>query len=78
MTELARPDIKCVVALSGALAILTLFALIDAYAVRGCFSLAHAEIPLPEKCNPEHLFRSTLEIGGMAVGLYGMGKLVKT
>jgi hypothetical protein len=78
MAELARPDLKCVIALSGSLAILALFALIDAYAVRSCFSLAHAEIELPQVCNPEHLFRSTLEIGGMAVGLYGMGKLVKT
>jgi hypothetical protein len=64
------------IALCGAVAILTIFALVDAYAVRGCFLIAHAEIGLPEFCSAEHLFRTSIEIGGMAIGLYGAGTLI--
>jgi hypothetical protein len=64
------------IALCGAVAILTIFALVDAYAVRGCFGLAHAEIALPDLCSAEHLFRTSLEVGGMAIGLYGAGTLI--
>lgn len=66
------------IALCGSLAILAIFALVDAYAVRGCFLLAHAQITLPDLCAPEHLFRTTLEIGGMAIGLYGVSKVMKS
>ena len=72
-----RGSRSAVIALVGALLILTVFALIDAYAVAGCFSLAHREIALPEICDAEHLFRTTLEIGGMAIGLYGASRFLK-
>ena len=67
-----------VVALIGALAILAIFALADAYAVRSCFKLANAQSVLPDLCAPEHLFRTTLEIGGMAIGLYGVSKVMRS
>lgn len=65
------------IALCGSLGILAIFALVDAYAVRACFHLARAEIALPELCSAEHLFRTSLEIGGMAIGLYGVSKVMK-
>jgi len=66
-----------IIALCGALGILTIFALMDFYAVSQCFALAHTGIALTDLCSPEHLFRTTLEIAGMAVGLYGAYKLIK-
>ena len=65
------------IALCGALFILGVFALIDAYAIHSCFRLARSSIPLPDICTPEHIFRTALEIGGMAVGLYGASRLIK-
>ena len=65
------------IALCGALVILIIFAVIDAYAVSACFSLAHSGIAQTDLCSPEHLFRTTLEIGGMAVGLYGAARLIR-
>lgn len=73
-----RSHLVGLVALCGALGVLSLFALVDLYAVRACFSLAHREIPLPDLCSAEHLFRSSLEIGGMAVGLYGVSKVMRS
>jgi hypothetical protein len=67
-----------VIALCGALGVLTIFALMDFYAVSQCFSLAHSGIAQTDLCSPEHLFRTTLEIAGMAIGLYGVAKIVKT
>jgi|HubBroStandDraft_5_1064220.scaffolds.fasta_scaffold110896_1 hypothetical protein len=67
-----------IVALCGALAVLGVFALVDAYAVHRCFYLARNEIPLPDLCSAEHLFRTSLEIGGMAIGLYGVSKVMKS
>ena len=64
------------IALCGALFILIIFALIDAYTVRSCFYLARNEIAQTDLCAPEHIFRTALEIGGMAVGLYGAGRLL--
>jgi hypothetical protein len=61
-----------IIALSGALLILTIFALMDFYAVSQCFSLAHNGIMASDLCAPEHIFRTALEIGGMAIGLYGV------
>jgi hypothetical protein len=61
-----------IIALSGALIILTIFALMDFYAVSQCFALAHTGIAATELCAPEHIFRTALEIGGMAIGLYGV------
>jgi hypothetical protein len=69
-------DWTAIIALCGALLILTIFALVDAFAVSSCFSLAHSGIGQTELCSPEHLFRSTLEIAGMAIGLFGAVKIV--
>jgi hypothetical protein len=44
----------------------------DFYAVSQCFSLAHSGLALTDLCAPEHIFRTALEIGGMAIGLYGV------
>jgi hypothetical protein len=66
-----------IIALCGALGVLTIFALMDFYAVSQCFSLAHAEIAQTDLCSSEHIFRTSLEIGGMAIGLYGVAKVVK-
>ncbi len=65
-----------IIALCGSLLILTIFALMDFYAVSQCFSLAHsgAESPL---CQPDHVFRTALEIGGMAIGIYGVARVIK-
>lgn len=65
------------IALCGALLVLSVFALIDAYAVRACFYLARNDKPLPDLCSAEHVFRTALEIGGMAIGLYGAAKLIR-
>ena len=66
-----------VIALCGALAVLAVFAMVDAYAVRACFLLARDEIALPDLCSAEHLFRTSLEIGGMAIGLFGVSKVMR-
>ena len=76
MAEQQTPLIA-VIALCGALFILGVFALIDAYAIHSCFYLARANVPLPDICTPEHIFRTVLEVGGMAVGLYGASRLIK-
>lgn len=64
--------ITSIVALCGALLILTIFSLMDFYAVTQCFSLAHKGITGNELCSPEHLFRTSIEIAGMGIGLYGV------
>jgi hypothetical protein len=65
-----------VIALCGALAILTIFAVMDFYATSQCFSLAHSGVAQTELCSPEHIFRTSLEIAGMALGLFGAVKIV--
>ena len=65
-------NILSLVALCGAIFILSVFALMDFYAVSQCFSLAHTGIATSELCSPEHIFRTSLEIAGMAIGLYGV------
>jgi hypothetical protein len=67
-----------VIALCGSLAILTIFAIMDFYAVRACFALAHVGIAASDLCAPEHIFRTSLEIAGMAVGLYGVVRVMKS
>jgi hypothetical protein len=64
-------------ALCGAILILTIFAIMDFYAVSQCFSLAHSGIAASDLCAPEHIFRTALEIGGMAIGLYGVYGVAK-
>ena len=64
-------------ALCGAILILTIFALMDFYAVSQCFSLAHTGIAATELCSPEHIFRTSIEIAGMAIGLYGVYGVAK-
>ena len=66
-----------VIALCGAIFILTIFALMDFYAVSQCFSLAHSGLATTDLCAPEHIFRTALEIGGMAIGLYGVYGVAK-
>jgi hypothetical protein len=75
---MAHPDLIGIIALCGALAILGLFAVMDFYAIRQCFSLAHSGIAMTDLCSPEHLFRTTIEIGGLAVGLYGVARVMKS
>jgi hypothetical protein len=72
------PHTVGVIALCGALAILGLFAVMDFYAIRQCFALAHSGVAMTDLCSPEHIFRSTLEIAGMAIGLYGVAKVMKS
>ena len=72
-----RDNLVGVIALCGALAILGLFAIMDFYAVRQCFALAHSGISGTDLCSPENLFRTSLEIGGMAIGLYGVAKVMR-
>jgi hypothetical protein len=74
---MAHPDLIGIIALCGALAILGLFAVMDFYAIRQCFSLAHSGIAMTDLCSPEHLFRTTIEIGGLAVGLYGVARVMR-
>jgi hypothetical protein len=64
-------------ALCGAILILTIFAIMDFYAVSQCFSLAHTGIAATELCSPEHIFRTSIEIAGMAIGLYGVYGVAK-
>jgi hypothetical protein len=64
--------ITSIISLCGALLILTIFAIMDFYAVSQCFALAHTGIANSELCSPEHLFRTSIEIAGMAIGLYGV------
>lgn len=66
------------IALIGAITILGIFALMDFYAVSACFSLAHTGISDSPLCAPEHIFRTALEIGGMAIGIYGVARVIKT
>lgn len=73
----AQVDLLGLIALCGSLAILAVFAIMDFYAVRQCFALAHTGIANTDLCSPEHLFRTSLEIGGMAVGLYGVARVMK-
>ena len=66
-----------IIALCGALAILGIFALMDFYAIHQCFLLAHKGLD-NDLCSPDHIFRTTLEIGGMAIGLYGVAKVTRS
>ena len=66
------------IALCGALTILTIFALMDFYAIHQCFYITRTGNPLPDLCSPEHIFRSSLEIAGMAIGLYGVSKVMRS
>jgi hypothetical protein len=72
-----QTPLTSIIALSGALLILTIFALMDFYAVSQCFALAHTGIAASDLCSPEHLFRTSLEIAGMAIGLYGVYGVAK-
>lgn len=65
------------IAVCGAIGILTIFALIDAWAIFACLHMFGEIQLLPELCGPEHVFRTSLEIGGMAIGLYGATRLMK-
>jgi hypothetical protein len=65
------------ISLCGALAILTIFAIMDFYAIHQCFIIFHTGKPSPDLCAPEHIFRSSLEIAGMAIGLYGVSKVMR-
>jgi hypothetical protein len=67
-----------IIALVGAISILGIFALMDFYAVSQCFSLAHTGIAQTDLCAPEHIFRTSLEIGGMAIGIYGVARVMKS
>ena len=73
-----HPSVVGLIAICGSLAILGIFAIMDFYAVRQCFSLAHSGIAATDLCAPEHIFRTALEIGGMAIGLYGVAKVMKS
>jgi hypothetical protein len=66
-----------IIALCGSLAILTIFALMDFYAVSQCFALAHTGVAQTDLCAPEHIFRTSLEIAGMAIGLFGVVKVIQ-
>jgi hypothetical protein len=66
-----------IIALCGALAILTIFAVMDFYAIHQCFYIVRTGNLQPELCSPEHIFRSSLEIAGMAIGLYGVSKVMR-
>jgi hypothetical protein len=70
-------DWTALIALIGAIGILAIFALMDFYAVSACFSLAQTGIAESPLCAPEHIFRTALEIGGMAIGIYGVARVVK-
>lgn len=70
-------DLSGIIALCGSLAILGIFAAMDFYATSQCFSLAHTGIAQTDLCSPEHIFRSTLEIAGMAIGVYGVARVMK-
>lgn len=65
------------ISLLGALAILGIFALMDFYALHQCIAILRTEAPAPDLCAPEHVFRSSLEIAGMAIGLYGVSKVMR-
>jgi hypothetical protein len=67
-----------IIALIGAIGILGIFALMDFYAVSQCFSLAHLGVAQTDLCAPEHIFRTALEIGGMAIGIYGVARVMKS
>lgn len=72
-----HPSVTGIVALCGALVILGLFAIMDFYTLHRCFSLANISTMPADICTPEHLFRSSLEIAGMAIGLYGVSKVMR-
>jgi hypothetical protein len=66
------------IAMCGAVSILALFAVMDFYAITQCFALARmGNAHLMDFCTADQLFRTTLEIGGMALGLYGASKLIR-
>ena len=67
-----------IIALCGALTILGIFAVMDFYAIRQCFALAHIGVMTTDLCAPEHIFRSSLEIAGFAIGLYGVARVMKS
>jgi hypothetical protein len=66
-----------IIAVCGAIGILTIFALGDVWAIVACLHLAPNIPALPELCGPEHIFRTSLEVGGMAIGLYGATRLIR-
>ena len=66
-----------IIALCGSLAILGVFAIMDFYALHQCFAILRTGAPQPDLCGPEHIFRTSLEIAGMAIGLYGVSKVMK-
>jgi len=66
-----------IIAVVGALVVLTIFAIGDLWAIKQCLSLANSREVLPELCGPEHIFRTALEVGGMAIGLYGATRLIR-
>lgn len=72
MTNPVTTPVTSIIALCGALFILAIFAVMDFYAVSQCFSLARTGIAGTELCSPEHLFRTSIEIAGMGIGLYGV------
>ena len=72
-----HPSVTAIVALCGALMILGIFAVMDFYALRRCLYMANLSTMPVEICTPEHLFRSSLEIAGMAIGLYGVSKVMR-
>jgi hypothetical protein len=71
-------NISGIIALVGALAILGVFAIMDFYAIRQCFALAQVGPIQTDLCSPEHIFRSSLEIAGFAIGLYGVARVMKS
>lgn len=72
-----HPSITGTIALLGALFVLSVFALMDFYALHQCIALLRTSNPEPELCKPDHIFRSSLEIAGMAIGLYGVAKVMR-
>lgn len=67
-----------IIALCGALLILSIFAIMDFYALHQCLAILRTATPAPDLCAPDHIFRSTLEIAGMAIGLYGVSKVMRS
>jgi|HubBroStandDraft_5_1064220.scaffolds.fasta_scaffold09764_5 hypothetical protein len=67
-----QTPLTSIIALCGALMILTIFAIMDFYTVSQCFALAHTGIAATDICAPEHIFRTSIEIAGMGIGLYGV------
>lgn len=67
-----------VISLIGALFVLSIFAVMDFYALHQCLIILRTATPTPDLCAPDHIFRSSLEIAGMAIGLYGVSKVMRS